>query len=230
MQVVRVLGKLEPGGAQLSLLRVSRELERRHGVRTTLVVGDASHDGLRLAQRYDVPTIAFRTRSAVHPRRNLQWEQSTRFAAWLTDKLGGADLVHAHMVGAWWAVAQVIDPVTPLIATEHNEVNSGGTSPTPTLSPCTCYARTSSPWTPGSSTVTRGHLTRRRGSGRFSPSSPLVWAIRRSRPRTVRGDSRQAPRKHLRAAARQQPDRRRRQDPSAAHQPSGANSRLARPR
>jgi glycosyltransferase involved in cell wall biosynthesis len=123
MQVVRVLGKLEPGGAQLSLLRVSRELERRHGVRTTLVVGDASHDGLRLAQRYDVPTIAFRTGSAVHPRRNLQWEQSTRFAAWLTDKLGGADLVHAHMVGAWWAVAQVIDPVTPLIGTEHNEVN-----------------------------------------------------------------------------------------------------------
>jgi len=68
MQVVRVLGKLEPGGAQLSLLRVSRELERRHGVRTRLVVGDTTHDGLRLAQRYDVPTIAFRTGSAVHTR------------------------------------------------------------------------------------------------------------------------------------------------------------------
>ena len=114
MQVIRVLGKLEPGGAQLALLRVSRELERRHGVRTGLLVGDATHDGLRLAQRYDVPTIAFRTGSAVHPRRNLQWEQSTRFAAWLADKLGGADLVHAHMVGAWWAVAQVIDPLTRL--------------------------------------------------------------------------------------------------------------------
>jgi glycosyltransferase involved in cell wall biosynthesis len=123
MHVIRVLGKLEPGGAQLALLRLSRELERRHGVRTRLVVGDATHDGIRLAQRYDVETIAFRTGSAVHPQRNLQWEQSEKFAAWLTDKLGGADLVHAHMVGAWWAVAQVIDPWTPFIATEHNEVN-----------------------------------------------------------------------------------------------------------
>ena len=123
MQVIRVLGKLEPGGAQLALLRLSRELERRHGVRTRLVVGDATQDGIRLAQRYDVQTIAFRTGPAVHPQRNLQWEQSRRFAGWLTDKLGGADLVHAHMVGAWWAVAQVIDAWTPFIATEHNQVN-----------------------------------------------------------------------------------------------------------
>jgi glycosyltransferase involved in cell wall biosynthesis len=123
MQVIRVLGKLEPGGAQLALLRLSRELERRHGVRTRLLVGDATHEGLRLAQRYGVQTVAFRTGSAVHPLRNLQWEQSRRFAAWLTDKLAGADLVHAHMVGAWWAVAQVIDACTPFVATEHNEVN-----------------------------------------------------------------------------------------------------------
>jgi glycosyltransferase involved in cell wall biosynthesis len=123
MHVIRVLGKLEPGGAQLAILRLSRELERRHGVRTRLFVGDATHNGIRLAQRYGVQTIAFRTGSAVHPERNLQWEQSRRFAAWLTDKLGGADLVHAHMVGAWWAVAQVIDPWTRFVATEHNEVN-----------------------------------------------------------------------------------------------------------
>jgi glycosyltransferase involved in cell wall biosynthesis len=32
-------------------------------------------------------------------------------------------VVHAHMVGAWWAVAQVIDGDTPFIATEHNQVN-----------------------------------------------------------------------------------------------------------
>jgi glycosyltransferase involved in cell wall biosynthesis len=122
MHVVRIVGKLEPGGAQLALLRLCRELER-HGVRTTLLVGDATHDGIRLAQRYGVATIAFRTGSAIHPLRNLQWERSRRFAAWLTDRLGDADLVHAHMVGAWWAVAQAIDPWTPFIATEHNEVN-----------------------------------------------------------------------------------------------------------
>ena len=123
MQLIRVLGKLEPGGAQLSLLRVSRELERRHGVRTRLVVGDATHDGVRLAELYGVQAIAFRTGSAVHPLRNLQWQRSRRFAAWLADKLAGADVVHAHMVGAWWAVGQVIDAWTPLIATEHNQVN-----------------------------------------------------------------------------------------------------------
>lgn len=123
MQVIRVIGKLEPGGAQLAMLRLSRELDRRYGVRTRLLVGDASHDGMRLARRYGMQPIAFRTGSALHPRRNLQWERSGRFAAWLTDKLDGADLVHAHMIGAWWAVAQVIDPWTPFAATEHNQVN-----------------------------------------------------------------------------------------------------------
>ena len=101
MQLVRVVGKLEPGGAQLAILRVSRELERRHGVHTRLVVGDATDDGIRLAQRCGVEPIAFRTGSTVHPLRNLQWERSRRFAGWLADKLAGADLVHAHMVGAW---------------------------------------------------------------------------------------------------------------------------------
>jgi glycosyltransferase involved in cell wall biosynthesis len=123
MHVVRVLGKLEPGGAQLALLRVSRELGRRHGVRTTLLVGDATHDGIRLARRHGVPTIAFRTGAAVHPVHNLQWLRSPRFAGWLTDKLDGADLVHAHMIGAWWAVAQTIEPAMPFVATEHNQVN-----------------------------------------------------------------------------------------------------------
>lgn len=123
MHLIRVLGKLEPGGAQLALLRVSRELQLQHGVHTTLLVGDATHNGIRLAQQYDVHTIAYRTASAVHPVRNLQWEQSRRFAAWLADKLNGGDVVHAHMVGAWWAVAQIIEPWTPFIATEHNEVN-----------------------------------------------------------------------------------------------------------
>jgi glycosyltransferase involved in cell wall biosynthesis len=123
MHVVRVLGKLEPGGAQLALLRLSCELRRRHGVRTRLIVGDATDEGMCLAQGYGVPVIAFRTRSIVDPVRNLQWERSQRFAGWLTDKLADADLVHAHMVGAWWAVGQVIQPGTPFLATEHNQVN-----------------------------------------------------------------------------------------------------------
>jgi glycosyltransferase involved in cell wall biosynthesis len=105
------------------LLRLSHELELRHGVRTRLVVGDATPAGIRLAEQHGVPVLAFRTGSVVHPVRNLQWLRSQRFAAWLADTLEGADLVHAHMVGAWWAVAQVIAPTTPFVATEHNQVN-----------------------------------------------------------------------------------------------------------
>lgn len=123
MRVIRVLGKLEPGGAQLAILRLTRELERRHGVDTTLLVGDATPDGLRLAQRYGVDPVAWHVRPKLDPLRNLQWERSRRFADWLTDKVEETDLVHAHMLGAWWAVAQVLDPRTPFIASEHNEVN-----------------------------------------------------------------------------------------------------------
>jgi glycosyltransferase involved in cell wall biosynthesis len=121
VHLVRVLGKLEPGGAQLAVLRLSRELERRHGVRTTLLVGDATPEGLDLARRHEVHTVAHRTRDRIHPVRNLQWTRSMRFADWLADRIVPADLVHAHMVGAWWAAAQVVGDV-PLVASEHNEV------------------------------------------------------------------------------------------------------------
>lgn len=122
MHVVRVLAKLERGGAQLAVLRLSRELERRHGVTTSLLVGDATPEGMALAQAHGVHTVAYRLRDSIHPVRNLQWYRSGRFAAWLADRITGADLAHAHMVGAWWATAQVIGG-TPLVASEHNEVN-----------------------------------------------------------------------------------------------------------
>src|SRR5436305_14389640 len=32
---------------------------------------------------------------------NLQWVPEPRFAAWLAPRLAAADLVHAHMFGAW---------------------------------------------------------------------------------------------------------------------------------
>ncbi|HEX2307131.1 MAG TPA: glycosyltransferase [Jatrophihabitantaceae bacterium] len=123
IRVARVVGKLEPGGAQLALLRLSRELQRRHGVHTKLLAGDATPAGMDLARRYGLDAGVFRVSSTLHPTDNLQWQRSRRFAHWLTDKLAEAHLVHAHMVGAWWAVGQVIDPGTPFVATEHNEVN-----------------------------------------------------------------------------------------------------------
>jgi glycosyltransferase involved in cell wall biosynthesis len=123
IHVTRVVGKLEPGGAQLALLRLSRAMKRRHGVHTTLLAGDATPAGIDMASHYGLDAVVFRASSGLHPTHNLQWQRSLRFAHWLSDKLADSHLVHAHMVGAWWAVGQVIDPSTPFVATEHNEVN-----------------------------------------------------------------------------------------------------------
>src|SRR5260370_40857613 len=98
MRVVRVLGVLEPGGAQLSALLLSAAL-RRHGVATTLLAGDATPSGLALAARHGFPADAFPVSGVVSPRR-LQWTPEPGFADWLRPRLVAARLVHAHMVGA----------------------------------------------------------------------------------------------------------------------------------
>src|SRR5260370_925502 len=78
MRVVRVLGVLEPGGAQLSALLLSAAL-RRHGVATTLLAGDATPSGLALAARYGFPADAFRVSEVVNPR-SLQWTPEPGFS------------------------------------------------------------------------------------------------------------------------------------------------------
>lgn len=115
LDVVRVIGVLERGGAQLSALRLSAALRLR-GLHTRLYAGDATPEGLALAAEFGVPVEAF----AVEDR--LQWVPSAGFAEWLRPRLAGADLVHAHMVGAWWAAAAVIPAGVPLVASEHNAV------------------------------------------------------------------------------------------------------------
>ena len=124
MRVVRVLGVLEPGGAQLSALLLSAA-QRRHGVATTLLAGDATPPGVALAARYGFPADAFRVSELVNPR-SLQWTPEPAFAGWLGPRLASADLVHAHMVGAWWAAAQTVPPDVPLVASEHNEMSWPG--------------------------------------------------------------------------------------------------------
>jgi glycosyltransferase involved in cell wall biosynthesis len=117
MEVVRVIGTLEPGGAQLSGLRLSRAL-RRHGIITRcLLAGEATETGMNLARRYGVPAYVFSQPDG------FQWRPSTAFAAWLADWVADADLVHAHMFGAWWAAAQVVPEGVPLVASEHNVVS-----------------------------------------------------------------------------------------------------------
>jgi glycosyltransferase involved in cell wall biosynthesis len=113
VQVVRAIGVLEPGGAQLSALRLSRAL-RAHGIETRLLAGDASPAGLDLARAHGFEVEHF---AEV---RGLQWEPCDEFAAWLRERCADADLVHGHMFGAWWAAAHAAPPEVPVVASEHN--------------------------------------------------------------------------------------------------------------
>ena len=115
LTVARVIGVLERGGAQLSALRLSAAL-RSEGFVTRLYAGDATDEGIELAASFDIPVETF-ARDA-----HLQWVPSGDFAAWLRPRLAGADLVHAHMFGAWWAAAAAMPDEVPLVASEHNAV------------------------------------------------------------------------------------------------------------
>jgi glycosyltransferase involved in cell wall biosynthesis len=121
VRVARILGALEPGGAQLFALPLSAAL-RKHGVATTLLAGDATPPGLELAARYGLPADAYRV-SEVLAAGSLQWTPAPEFSRWLGPRLAEADLVHAHMVGAWWAAAGALPPHVPLVASEHNQMS-----------------------------------------------------------------------------------------------------------
>jgi glycosyltransferase involved in cell wall biosynthesis len=114
--VVRAIGVLEPSGVSLSALRLSRAL-RAHGIETRLVAGDATPAGLDLARAEGFEVEHF---SEV---RDLQWQPSEPFAAWLAERVEGADLVHGHMFGAWWACARATPGHVPVVASEHNALS-----------------------------------------------------------------------------------------------------------
>ena len=115
MVVVRSLAKLEPGGAQLSLLRVSREMAAR-GHTTRLLVGYATEAGVALARAHGIEPELMGAGD------DLQYRCDPAFAEWLGPRLGGADVVHGHMLGAWWATGRVIGDGVPFAASEHNRL------------------------------------------------------------------------------------------------------------
>ena len=51
---------------------------------------------------------------------DLQWRCDPAFAAWLEPRLAGADVVHAHMFGAWWAAGHAVARGVAFAASEHN--------------------------------------------------------------------------------------------------------------
>jgi glycosyltransferase involved in cell wall biosynthesis len=111
--VARVVAKLELGGAQLSLLRIARALAAR-GHQTRLVAGNATPEGVALAHAHGFQAEIMGSSN------DLQWTCDPAFAQWLEPRLLGVDLIHAHMLGAWWATATAADGSVPLIASEHN--------------------------------------------------------------------------------------------------------------
>jgi glycosyltransferase involved in cell wall biosynthesis len=124
MRVVRVLSILEPGGAQLAIARLSRELRRR-GVETRVLAGSATREGIELLEAAGVEVDAWTEQpplptAAASP--ELQYACSEEFVGWLAPRLRGADIVHAHMFGAWWAAAMAVPDGVPLAASEHNAV------------------------------------------------------------------------------------------------------------
>ena len=113
------MAKLEPGGAQLAALVVARAL-REHGFDTQLLAGSATREGIALCESYGVPV------EVCGEGRDLQYEPSKGFARWLAPRIEEADLVHAHMFGAWWAAARAKPGGVPLVASEHNAVRWPG--------------------------------------------------------------------------------------------------------
>jgi glycosyltransferase involved in cell wall biosynthesis len=125
MKLARILGTLEPGGAQLTTMRLAATLNSYEDIETVLLAGDATPPGLALADRYGLRVDAYRVADEI-PRPSVQWTASAEFADWLAPRLAGADLVHGHMFGAWWAAAQAAPAGMPVIASEHNEMTWPG--------------------------------------------------------------------------------------------------------
>lgn len=116
MRLTRVIAKLEPGGAQLGILRTVAEL-RRQGIATRVIAGSATREGRRLFAAAGIPAEVWPGGDA-----NVQHELSPAFADWLVPRLEDADVVHAHTLGGWWAAARAVPPGTPLVASEHNSL------------------------------------------------------------------------------------------------------------
>ena len=112
--VARVIAKLEPGGAQLSMLRVMGEL-RGLGIASALYCGWATQAGIELARGHGAEPEVWGEGG------DLQWVPDPGFAGWLGPRLKAADVVHAHMFGGWWAAARAAPAATPLVASEHNQ-------------------------------------------------------------------------------------------------------------
>jgi glycosyltransferase involved in cell wall biosynthesis len=114
MLIARVIARLELGGTQLGALRLTEAL-RALGVETRLFAGNAAPECRELFERAGIEVDVW-----PDARDDLQYASDPAFARWLAPRIGGADLVHGHMFGAWWAVTEAAAEGQPVAASEHN--------------------------------------------------------------------------------------------------------------
>jgi glycosyltransferase involved in cell wall biosynthesis len=119
MRLARVIADVEPGGAQLHVLRLTHAL-REHGIESRVLAGHATPAGRALFAAGGVELEVWGSK----PR--LQYAPDADFAAWLRPRLAGADLVHAHMFGGWWAAGRAVGDAVPLVGSEHNPLRWPG--------------------------------------------------------------------------------------------------------
>jgi glycosyltransferase involved in cell wall biosynthesis len=119
VRIATVIAKLEPGGAQLSALRKALAL-RAHGIDLHVIAAEASTAGIGLFDAHGIGVEVWGRCSG------MQYACRADFADWLRPRLARAELVHAHMFGAWWAAARAAPPGVPLAATEHNALQWPG--------------------------------------------------------------------------------------------------------
>src|SRR5215207_3868587 len=126
MRVARVIAVLEPGGAQLGALRLSLALGAE-GIESRWLAGHATREGLALFRASGVEVELLGGGPA------LQYARRRAFADRLAAALGGEEVVHAHMFGAWWAAARTLPGGVPLVASEHNALQWPGRAPSRAL-------------------------------------------------------------------------------------------------
>jgi len=118
--IVRVIARLELGGTQLGALRLCKALRSR-GMESLLLAGQASPEGVAVYEEAGIEVEVW-----PDARENMQYACSSAFARWLGPRLEGADLVHGHMFGAWWAAAEAAAGDMPVVASEHNALQWPG--------------------------------------------------------------------------------------------------------
>lgn len=111
--MARVVAKLEPGGAQLSILELASALEEC-GVESRWLAGYSTPEGASLYRDAGVAVDTYGGGG------DLQWRCDPGFASWLAPRLAGADLVHGHMLGGWCAAARAVADDIPLVGSEYN--------------------------------------------------------------------------------------------------------------